>query len=214
MPTLPNRLLRHHQPSPSPDNLYIDEQVGEHYRRSLDEPRIGPSQETAYSHLPAFFQQPARRLESSILNSKSHTRSRSHPFPSLFSTGRKRSDSLNLKARATHDFVDDDDDDEDDDDDDYAPQLDGSSSPGRRKGNLPGDPRRIEERDTETGHCMTCNSQVKWPRGLKTFRCASCLTVNDLERWNRHASGKGRHDEPVAKQGISHSPTVRKRELS
>ena len=33
----------------------------------------------------------------------------------------------------------------------------------------------------ETGHCMTCDSKVKWPAGLKVFRCAACLTINDRE---------------------------------
>lgn len=28
---------------------------------------------------------------------------------------------------------------------------------------------------------MTCDSTVRWPQGLKVFRCTTCLTINDLE---------------------------------
>ena len=219
MPTLPSRLLRHYQPSSSPDELFADEQVGEYYRRSFDESSRRTGQEASYPHLPVIFQQPARRAEPTVNYNKSHSRSRSHPFPSFFGVGRKRSDSLNAKARAAQVLIDDDED--DDDDDDYAPQFDGTSSPGRRR-NAPADPRRVEEKDTETGHCMTCSSQVKWSKGLKTFCCAVCMTFNDLERWNRYASVKERNDVAAAaaaasssvEQDITRSKSVRKRELT
>ena len=208
MPTLSNRLLRQNRPSSSSDSPYIDDQVGEYYERSSDEPDFGSGRGTKYSHLPSFSQHPVQRSKSSTHSSKSHTRSRSHPFPSLFGTGRKRGESLSSKARDTQVFID-----EDEDDDDYAPQLDGSSSPERRKV-MPMDPRRMEERDIETEHCMTCDSKVKRPKGLKTFRCAICLTVNDLERWNRQSFNRGRYDEPTSTEpGISRSQTVRKRGL-
>lgn len=29
--------------------------------------------------------------------------------------------------------------------------------------------------------CQTCNSTVRWPRNLKTFRCSACLMVTDLD---------------------------------
>lgn len=32
-----------------------------------------------------------------------------------------------------------------------------------------------------TGKCMTCDATVRWPQGLKVFRCTTCLTINDLE---------------------------------
>ena len=28
---------------------------------------------------------------------------------------------------------------------------------------------------------MTCDATVRWPQGLKVFRCTTCLTINDLE---------------------------------
>lgn len=210
MPTLPNRLLRQSRPSSSSDNPYKDDQVEDYYERSSDESSFGTDRGPKYSHLPLFTQYPVQRSGSSARNSKSHTRSRSHPFPSLFGTSRKRGDSLSSKARDTEVFIDGDDDD-DDDDDDYAPQLDGSSSPGRRK-IMSMDHRRIEERDIETENCMTCDSKVKRPKGLKTFCCGTCMMVNDLERWDRQSFCRGRYEEPAAKERVtSRSHTIRKR---
>ena len=212
MPTLPYRLLHQNRPSSSSssDSPYIDHQVEEYYGRSPDEPSFGPGHRSKYSRLPSSTPQAVPRSEPLGRNSKSHTRSRSHPFPSLFGTGRKRGDSLSSKVRHTQDFFDEDED--DDDDDDYAPQLDGSSSPDRRK-IVSTDPRKMEERDIEAERCMTCDSKVKRSKGHKTFRCGTCSTINDLESWNRQPSSQGRYEEPVAlEQGISHSHTARKRE--
>lgn len=33
----------------------------------------------------------------------------------------------------------------------------------------------------ETGMCMTCNAKVRWPKGLKLYRCTVCHCINDLE---------------------------------
>jgi len=35
--------------------------------------------------------------------------------------------------------------------------------------------------DLTTGHCMTCDSMVRWPKDLKAFRCTICLMINDLK---------------------------------
>lgn len=40
---------------------------------------------------------------------------------------------------------------------------------------------KSSSKDFVTGHCMTCDRLVKWPRGLSTFRCNICATVNDLK---------------------------------
>ena len=37
------------------------------------------------------------------------------------------------------------------------------------------------DKDLVTGRCATCDSLVRWPRRLSTFRCTVCLMVNDLE---------------------------------
>nr|AGZ20485.1 putative ubiquitin protein ligase [Penicillium janthinellum] len=35
--------------------------------------------------------------------------------------------------------------------------------------------------DLSEAKCQTCNSTVRWPRNLTTFRCSACLTVTDLD---------------------------------
>lgn len=37
-----------------------------------------------------------------------------------------------------------------------------------------------QDRDLTTGKCMTCDSMVRWPKGLAVFRCSVCVTINDL----------------------------------
>lgn len=37
-----------------------------------------------------------------------------------------------------------------------------------------------QDRDLMTGKCMTCDSMVRWPKGLAVFRCSVCVTINDL----------------------------------
>ena len=49
---------------------------------------------------------------------------------------------------------------------------------------IPGQPRN-DDRDQQTGHCATCDSKVKWPRGVMEFRCTNCLMINDLRQRQR-----------------------------
>lgn len=99
----------------------------------------------------------------------SHTRSMSHPFPSLFSIRKKKSGSMAAADRS----------DPDSDDGGQAP-LPGARSKtmpltrGNRNASSAG------SRDFATGHCMTCGSMVRWPRELHVFKCTICLTINDL----------------------------------
>lgn len=97
---------------------------------------------------------------------RTHSRSLSHPFPSLFSSSSKKSD----KKVSKRDFLGS----SDDDDVTYAPDP-RSSSPRRPSHHA------TPAEDFLTGKCMTCDSTVRWPRGLKVFRCTVCLTINDLE---------------------------------
>lgn len=67
--------------------------------------------------------------------------------------------------------------------------------------------------DLTTGHCMTCDSMVRWPKDLKAFRCTICLMINDLKPvvTSCFESGPGngppsqspafeKGDQPLAKQ--------------
>ncbi|ORY64454.1 uncharacterized protein BCR38DRAFT_343583 [Pseudomassariella vexata] len=94
-----------------------------------------------------------------------HSRSMSHPITSLFSK----------KKKPASDGVDDD---STDDDTTHARgQL------GLRTSMAPPGPRR-RSADSVKGNCMTCGSQVSWPKEVDAFRCSICVTINDLKPFN------------------------------
>jgi E3 ubiquitin-protein ligase HECTD2 len=96
----------------------------------------------------------------------SHARSMSNPFPSLFTARKKPS------PPPGHDRYESD----SNEDGTHMSKIKGKSIPRTRgHGQGPG------SRDFVTGHCMTCNSLVRWPRGLLVFKCTICLTINDLQ---------------------------------
>lgn len=104
--------------------------------------------------------------ESSSSNPPKHNRSFSHPFPSFF--GSKRADKKNGNrqnirtpeaGRKPNEW--------DEDSSAGTPSVTPSQS--------------RSDRQPVTGRCMTCDSTVRWPQGLKVFRCTTCLTINDLE---------------------------------
>ncbi|KZF19980.1 HECT-domain-containing protein [Xylona heveae TC161] len=100
-----------------------------------------------------------------------HGRSKSHPFPSLFGSSKKRAIPV-----------------------DPWGDIDSSDESGLSifppfDGNLPfgagGDGHyrsgKMDERNIKTGHCLTCASMVRWPQGATVFRCPLCAMVNDLK---------------------------------
>ncbi|KAK4133062.1 HECT-domain-containing protein [Trichocladium antarcticum] len=97
-----------------------------------------------------------------------HTRSMSHPFPSLFSSKKKKA------APAPGD-------------DGFATDSDDDSGPSPNAGGNPAAPRghhrdgsSAGNRDWVTGRCMTCASLMRWSKDLLMFKCTICLTINDL----------------------------------
>lgn len=42
-------------------------------------------------------------------------------------------------------------------------------------------PTQCAEKDLVTGKCMTCDTNVRWPKHLNVFRCTVCLMINDLK---------------------------------
>ncbi|KAM7220476.1 putative E3 ubiquitin-protein ligase [Rhypophila decipiens] len=101
-----------------------------------------------------------------------HTRSMSHPFPSLFSIKKKKSSNMPKKSS--------------DSDPDEAPPVPDPSRPqtrGHRTGSSVGN------KDFSTGNCMTCGSLVRWPKELYVFKCTICLTINDLRSRLRDQKG-------------------------
>ncbi|AEO61600.1 hypothetical protein MYCTH_2311917 [Thermothelomyces thermophilus ATCC 42464] len=124
-----------------------------------------------------------------------HTRSVSHPFPSFFSSiKRKRSGTMAA-----------------------GPDESGSDSMGEGpRGGLGGRPLPLQppqqqqpsgrghrtgssvgSRDVATGNCMTCGSPVEWPRELLVYRCYTCHTINDLQPLDRDARREDSRDEAV-----------------
>lgn len=100
-----------------------------------------------------------------------HGRSSSHPFPTLFGSSKraeKRSDGI-LNATGL-DAV-------------------GNRTLGAGNGGLiddlmmasHGGSLQYTEKDLVTGKCMTCDTNVRWPKHLNVFRCTVCLMINDLK---------------------------------
>lgn len=99
-----------------------------------------------------------------------HERSHSHPFPSIFGSGRRTDREVEI-------------DDQDEIIDDlYNPPI---LSPGLASKDYMASTSGIHahsaEKDLMTGNCSTCDSTVRWPRHLGVFRCTVCLMINDLK---------------------------------
>ncbi|KAI0401179.1 hypothetical protein F4802DRAFT_439637 [Xylaria palmicola] len=95
-----------------------------------------------------------------------HSRSMSHPFPSLFSSKKKKN------AVADNEYGND----EDADHHDYNPKIYSSSSQAASTSRAAPGPA-----DFATGNCMTCAGLVRWPKDVHVFRCTKCLTINDTQ---------------------------------
>ena len=134
-------------------------------RPDLDYPLPTPPPPVDNYDIPSLRQKPLREAAGSPPSK--HARSFSNPFPSLF--GPRRS----LRDRERQNGVDTGAQDSDSTGDDRT----------RSPNEPPKTPPRQGGRDPQpvTGKCMTCDSTVRWPQGLKVYRCTTCLTINDLE---------------------------------
>ena len=102
-----------------------------------------------------------------------HSRSHSHPFPSLFSVNKRSVEEREAGADVA-----------------LLERPDGSNSLNGLSPELSAkDPlsrlvqgTRIQNGgiDFVTGHCATCDSLVRWPKHVGIFRCTVCLMVNDF----------------------------------
>lgn len=99
----------------------------------------------------------------------SHGRSYSHPFPSIFGSGKKAekisetgciNDTLEMPTESQY-------------------LSTGLAPKDHMAAN--GNPLQNGEKDLVTGKCSTCDSLVRWPRHLDVFRCTVCLMVNGLK---------------------------------
>ncbi|EKD12826.1 uncharacterized protein L3040_006980 [Drepanopeziza brunnea f. sp. 'multigermtubi'] len=122
--------------------------------------------------------------------SPNHGRSMSHPFPSLFSSRRKRPG----ESAAVAGFE--------------SAEEEPDSHIGTRNTNqnptpTPKQRQKVPDKDLMTGKCMTCDSLVRWPKELKVFRCTVCLTINDIKPVALEARRGDGHRTPVAAQAIT-----------
>ena len=99
-----------------------------------------------------------------------HERAHSHPFPSIFGSGKRTDREVEI------------DDQDEIIDDFYNPPI---LSPGLASkdymASTSGVHAHSAEKDLMTGNCSTCDSIVRWPRHLGVFRCTVCLMINDLK---------------------------------
>ena len=73
-----------------------------------------------------------------------------------------------------------------------------STSPAK-KGSGNGNKAKVEDQETNVAHCMTCDSSVQILKGTMTFKCPTCIAVNDMQSrvWDTIRS------KPQERQGTS-----------
>ncbi|KAI1341934.1 HECT-domain-containing protein [Xylariaceae sp. FL0016] len=95
-----------------------------------------------------------------------HHRAMSHPFPSLFSSKKKKQTTNDSQYGN----------DELSDGRGYTPKVPPKTAQTQSPRKATNGPA-----DFATGNCMTCAGLVRWPKELHVFRCTICLTINDLK---------------------------------
>ena len=107
-----------------------------------------------------------------------HGRSHSNSLISIFNGG-KRSDKKTSRA------VDGDALDVFDDSDVVSTGLPFKESAAGVKGNHPHKGMKVlkDLQEFMTGKCLTCGCIMTWPKEVHTFRCGTCLMINDLEHF-------------------------------
>lgn len=91
-----------------------------------------------------------------------HARSMSNPFPSLFSSKKKKSGSA-VESPSNIDI-----------------QEHENEMVPRQVVDTQRRARPMNGKEFATGSCMTCGSIVRWPKELSVFKCTICVTINDL----------------------------------
>lgn len=155
--TLPriSQSTRHNRPSPVDLNL-------PDLNRPLPPP---PASATEPYEIPTLRRRPAPDAADSNAPKPAHNRSFSHPFPHLF--GSKKSERKH-QTKGENDGT-------------SSALREGRMDDVRAKTVGQESSSHRADRQPVTGRCMTCDSTVRWPQGLKVFRCTTCLTINDLE---------------------------------
>lgn len=129
-------------------------------------------------------------------SSGNHTRSMSHPFPSLF-MGKKHTTGKKNKGLGA---------------DSGDEGMLSSALAWQTIQNPTAKPAKVPDKELMTGKCMTCNSMVRWPKELNVFRCTVCLTINDLKPVVLEARrGDGQRAPVATKAAVQGSSPLSKR---
>jgi E3 ubiquitin-protein ligase HECTD2 len=141
--------------------------------RTTDLNRLRPSLSSHQLNyeIPTLRRKPQPRSDPSNSSSLKHHRSFSHPIPSFFigkKAERKHSSKQDKHGVNTNE-------------DENSVAGDVGRAPNLLSRKPSGNASLKADRQPVTGKCMTCDSTVRWPQGLKVFRCSICLTINDLE---------------------------------
>jgi len=123
-----------------------------------------------------------------------HGRSISHPFPSLFSSGRRNERSG--EQNAIEGGVD-----PTDDEVEYDKPL--PRTPSQKAA------AQSTDKSLVAGRCATCGSLVRWPQHLEVYRCTACLMINDL-KLPRDAKQSGTTSAPSKKDAVPNLRIPRK----
>ena len=160
------------QTSPNPTRPYS------HGHDTHQSSSTAPRSQTSHGKKgEALYNVPVLSPEAALdLNSKhrpsSHGRSFSHPFPSILSRGRG----------ATRKLSSDDNNPGNDNVNDRALEIPPASTTADVVVPLLDSPQgRKDEPEHVIGRCATCDSKLRWPRGIFVFRCTVCLMINDLQ---------------------------------
>ena len=126
---------------------------------SYDQPPGGRTLQDLPLHGVPVLASPARpttsRRSSEQTSPHGHVRSHSHPLNAMFGNGQP-----NTRAAAGHDSF-----------------VGHNALPDGQQNGYSQD----LEHDFATGSCATCDTHVRWPRTLDTFRCTVCVMINDLK---------------------------------
>ena len=176
MPSWPSRLLpgsfTPSSPPSAPDRARSDNSPNKKAHPELD-----PDFPVSLHGIPVLQQQQPSHsaavpsTSSPTRQASRHGRSTSHSFPSLFGSSKKVNKGaegiLNAAGLQTVE-------------DRVLAAGNGILIDDPMMASCRGSP-QYTEKDLVTGKCMTCDSNVRWPRHLDVFRCTVCLMINDLK---------------------------------
>lgn len=169
MPSWPARLLSAAGSStPSSSNSLPSSGASAHYAPFKTPPSAIDASDTPLHGVPVLETMPSRGSPPSVspTSRPRHGRSISHPFPSLFGSGKR-----NERKGATNAI------------EEGVDPLEEEVDYENRLPRTPSQKAAAQSTDKNllAGRCATCGSLVRWPQHLEVYRCTVCLMINDLK---------------------------------